>query len=132
MYHEYPWILRKPIYVTFVDGSCSLYNVKSVLKCLGNKLFIDDFFAYGDDNVLGLMLWNCGYKLIGIPEIVASHVGGLTFGRESNLSTYLWERNRIALALTTNTRYRHFILLHILRDTIVSIMKAKFLKVKLE
>jgi len=56
------------------------------VKCLGDKLFIDEFFAYGDDNVLGLMLWNCGYKLVGIPEVVASHARGLTFGRKKVLS----------------------------------------------
>jgi len=42
-YHKYPWILRKSIYVTYTDGSCTLYRVESVLKCLGNKLFIDEF-----------------------------------------------------------------------------------------
>jgi len=43
--HEYPWILSKPIYVTYVDGSCALYRVESILKCLGNKLFIDEFLV---------------------------------------------------------------------------------------
>ena len=45
-YHEYPWILRKPVYVTFVSASSALYKVESVLKCLGNRLFIDEFFGY--------------------------------------------------------------------------------------
>jgi len=43
--HEYPWVLRKPVYVTYADGSCVLYRVESVLKSLGNKLFIDEFSA---------------------------------------------------------------------------------------
>jgi GT2 family glycosyltransferase len=118
----YPWILRKPIYVTYVDGCCSLYRVESLLKCTGGKLFIDEFFGYGDDNVLGLMLWNCGCKLIAIPEIVASHARRLTFGRGrmSITSTYLSERNRVALTQITNTRYKHVVLPHALRNLTTS------------
>ena len=118
----YPWILRRPIYVTYVDGCCSLYRVESILKCTGGKLFIDEFFGYGDDNVLGLMLWSCGCKLIAIPEIIASHARGLTFGRgrRSTISTYLGERNRVTLAQITNTRYKHLVLLHALRNLMTS------------
>ena len=119
----YPWILRKPIYVTYVDGCCSLYRVESILKCTGDELFINEFFGYGDDNVLGLMLWSCGYKLIAIPEIVASHARRLTFGKGemSITSTYLRERNRVALTQITNTRYRRVVLLHALRNLITPI-----------
>jgi len=127
-YHEYPWILRKPIYVTYVDGSCALYRVESILKCLGNKLFIDEFFGYGDDNVLGLMMWNYGYKLIAIPEAVASHVRGLTFrkGKRSTFSVYLSERNRLALSLITNVTYRSIIPLHVLRSIATTTLVTGF------
>jgi len=113
-HHEYPWILRKPIYVTYVDGSCALYRVESVVKCLGNKLFIDEFFGYGDDNVLGLMMWNYGQKSVAIPEVVASHVRGLTFGKKNTFSLYLRERNRITLTQITNSRYKNIVLLYAL------------------
>ena len=118
----YPWILRRPIYVTYVDGSCSLYRVECLLKCTGGKLFINEFFGYGDDNVLGLMLWSCGCRLIAISEIIASHARGLTFGRgrRSTISIYLGERNRVALTQITNTRYKHLVLLHALRNLITS------------
>jgi len=124
--HEYPWILRKPIYVTYVDGSCAFYRVRSVVRCLDNRLFIDEFFGYGDDPALGLMMWNCGYKLVAIPEAVASHVRGLTFGRRSILSDYLSGRNRVALSLITNTRYKSIILLHVLRSITTSMLKTGF------
>jgi GT2 family glycosyltransferase len=113
-YREYPWILRKPIYVTYVDGSCALYRVENVVRCLGNKLFIDEFFGYGDDNVLGLMIWNYGQKSVAIPEVVASHARSLTFGKKGNFPVYLGERNRIALMRITNTRYRNVVLLYAL------------------
>ncbi|MEM0059176.1 MAG: glycosyltransferase family 2 protein [Desulfurococcaceae archaeon] len=115
----YPWTLRKPIYVTYADGCCSLYRVESLLKCTGGKPFINEFFGYGDDNVLGLMLWSCGCRLIAIPEVIASHARGLTFGRgKSTISTYLGERNRVALTQITNTRYKQVVLLHALRNLI--------------
>jgi GT2 family glycosyltransferase len=99
----YPWILRRPIYVTYVDGSCALYRIKSV----GNKLFIDELFIYCDDVALSLEMWNCGYKLIAIPEMVANHVRSLSFGLgKGSLSVYLSERNKVALSLITNTRLR--------------------------
>ena len=47
-----------------------------MLKCVGEKLFVEEFFGYGDDNVLGLMLWSCSFKLVAVPEAVASHVRG--------------------------------------------------------
>ena len=122
----YPWILRKPIYVTYVDGSCALYRVESLLKCTGDKLFIDEFFGYGDDNILGLMLWNCRYRLIAIPEVIASHARGLTFGRgKSAISTYLMGRSGVALAQITNTRYKRLLLLHALRNLMTSILHRR-------
>jgi GT2 family glycosyltransferase len=97
-----------------------------VLRCVGNKLFINEFFGYGDDHVLGLMMWDYGYKSAVIPEITASHVGGLTFRKYGGTyQEYLLERNRIALSLVTNTRYRDLILLHALRNVITSILKSE-------
>jgi len=117
---EFPWILRNPVYVSYTDGSCSLYRVEKILKCLGNRLFVEEFFSYGDDNVLGLMLWDYGYKLASIPEAVAEHVRGLTSGRLPFFSAYLCTRNRVTLACTTNTRYKSLVLLHVIRNVVTS------------
>jgi len=122
-YREYPWILKSPIYVTYTDGSCSLYKVKAISKCIDNKLFEEEFFGYGDDNVLGLMLWSCGYKLVAVPEAVASHFRGLTFGKKSTFSSYLIDRNRAALSVITNTRYKRVVLLHAARNAITSTLR---------
>jgi GT2 family glycosyltransferase len=121
-YREYPWILSKPVHVTYVDGSCAFYKVESILNCLGNKLFIDDFFSCCDDNLLSLMMWGCGYKSVAIPEIVASHVRRLTFGR-STFAIYLGERCRATLSLISNTKYRYMIFLHMLRNLATSALK---------
>ena len=125
--YEYPWILSKPLQITYADGSCALYKVESLMKCLGNKLFIDEFFGYYDDTVLGLMMWNCGYESIMIPEPVASHARGLTFGKKrGSTSHYLGVRNRIALSLITNSRYRRLILLFAFRNSAYTIIKMGF------
>jgi GT2 family glycosyltransferase len=109
------------MYVTYIDGCCAFYRVESVLRSFGNKLFIDELFGYYDDTALGLMLWNRGYKLIVIPEVIATHVRNLSFGKEGrSLLTYLGERNRIALSLVTNTRYKHVILFYMLKRALAS------------
>ena len=118
---EYPWALRKPMYVTYIDGCCAFYRVEGVLRSSGDKLFIDELFGYYDDTALGLMLWNRKYKLIVIPDVVAAHARNLSFGKgKSSLSVYLSERNRVALSLVTNTRYKHVVLLRMLRRALAS------------
>ena len=122
--NAYPWILRKPIYVTYADGSTALYRVESVLRCVGERLFIDEFFAYGDDSILGWMLWNCGFSSISVPEVVAYHARSSTFKRTGGLGAYLVDRNRVAQAFISNSRYRHVILLHALRNTVTSLLSS--------
>jgi GT2 family glycosyltransferase len=122
--HAYPWILRRPIYITYADGSVALYRVESVLKCVGEKLFIDEFFAYGDDSTLGLMLWNCKFPLISIPEVVAYHARSSTFKKISGLGAYLTDRNRVAQAFITNSKYKNVILLHALRNVATSLLSS--------
>jgi len=130
--HEYPWILRRSIYITYADGSAALYRVESILKCVGEKLFIDEFFAYGDDNILGLMLWSCGFSSISIPKVVAYHARGSTLGRKGSFGFYLFERNRIAIALISNTRYKHMVFLHTLRNIVTATLKTELDVSKIE
>jgi hypothetical protein len=65
--------------------------------------------------------WESRCKL-RLRALVASHARGLVFGRgrKSTISTYLGERNRVALAQITNTRYKQVVLLHTLRNLITS------------
>jgi len=44
----------------------------------------------------------------------------LVGGRKSTISTYLGKRNRVALTQITNTRYKHIVLLHALRNLTTS------------
>lgn len=110
-----PWIIRRPFYITYADGAYALYNVNSVLKTIGDKLFLSELWGYGDDVLLGLLLWNKGFNIIAIPEIVATHNRGSTFGKTSFLKIYLGERNRVALSGLTNVKYKYRIWIHSLR-----------------
>jgi GT2 family glycosyltransferase len=105
----YPWILRHPVYVSYADGSCSLYRVEHVLKCVGERLFVGEFFAYGDDNVLGLELWGCGHPSVALEKAVAEHYRSATLGRKRTrrlLAEYYSARNGVALARVSNSRLR--------------------------
>ena len=120
---QYPWIIRKPFYTTYADGAYAIYEVRAIRRCIGEKLFFDEFFGYGDDNVIGLMLWDRGYKVVAIPEIVAKHKRSSSFGsisieKQTPLNPYLTVRNRIALLYLTNSRYSWSTLFYLLRRSL--------------
>ena len=103
--------IKKAFYVTYADGAYSLYRIESIKKATGfqNKIFYDEMFAYFDDNILGLQLWNSNFKIISIPKIVALHRRSSSFGKISPLKLYLIIRGFCALNEITNTRFKLFI-----------------------
>lgn len=120
-----PWLIKRPFYVTYASGAYALYRVAHVLKSMGEKLFYDELFGFWDDAVLGLKLWNNHYKVITIPEIVATHRRGATFRKRDTraLTIYLGERNRVAVSCVTNTRYKHAIRFHSIRAMLLGAFK---------
>jgi GT2 family glycosyltransferase len=120
--YEHPWVLRRPVYVTYVDGVAALFRVESVLRCVGNKLFVDELFAYYDDSSLCLLLWGCGYPSISVPEAVAYHARSSTFKGMSFSYIYLPARNRIASMLVSNSRHKQVLLLYMLRNVATSLL----------
>jgi len=120
---RYPWIIRKPFYITYADGAYVIYKVSAIRRCMGEKLFFDEFFGYGDDNILGLMLWNHGYRVVTIPEIVAKHKRYSSFGsvfieKQTPLNMYLERRSHAALLCLSNSRYHLPTLLYLLRNSL--------------
>jgi GT2 family glycosyltransferase len=76
-------IMRTPLYITYPSGAYSIWRVDAVLKAnKAERLFYDELFAYCDDNVLGLKIWNTGYKAASFPYVVAEHNTSSTFGRD--------------------------------------------------
>lgn len=121
-----PWIIKKPFCITYADGAYALYRVESVLKTMNERLFLNEFFAYGDDIILGLMLWNKGYKIISIPENVAVHSRSSSFGKDLTANkAYFGERVGSALIQLTNTRWKSLFWLHRMRTTISKVNRKK-------
>ncbi|MBS7648475.1 MAG: glycosyltransferase family 2 protein [Candidatus Bathyarchaeia archaeon] len=105
-----PFILRKPVFVTYTCGAYNMYRILALKKvgCI-NKLFSDIMFAYFDDSVLGLKLWNIGYKSAVIPEVTGRHVLNLSFGKTSPNKVYYSIRGWTVLNEITNSRYKKLI-----------------------
>jgi len=106
-----PSEVKKAFYVSYTDGAYSLYKVKSIRKATGfpDRIFYDEMFGYFDDIILGLQLWDSGFKVVSFPRIVALHRRSSTFRRVSPLKLYLITRSYYALNELTNSRFKSFI-----------------------
>jgi GT2 family glycosyltransferase len=76
--HECPGI-DKVHYVTYADGAYALVKMGTISKaCSKGRPFINETFLYLDDYMLGLMLWNKGYKVAYVPVRAGIHFEGLS------------------------------------------------------
>ncbi|MEM2293215.1 MAG: glycosyltransferase [Nitrososphaerota archaeon] len=119
---------RRPFYITYTDGSYALYNVNALKKvAYSNIMLLPQTFGYLDDNLLGLLLWNHGYRIISIPQPVAFHKRGATFKEIAKLYSL---RGRITLILSTTTRYKKTLLLeNMLKLPMPSLQQLKKFKI---
>jgi GT2 family glycosyltransferase len=103
--------LSKPRYITFAYGGYSVHRVSSIKRAVGkdDAIFDDYMFAYYDDNVLGLKMWNTGSKVIAIPVITVRHKGSSSFGRIRATQAYLDARAAATLNEICNSRYKKLI-----------------------
>lgn len=113
-----PGSLSKPVYITSADGAYSIHRVQAIRKMKGqnNNLFDDFVFACLDDYMLGLELWNSGFKVRAFPLITAKHRRGTSFNRVGALRTYLTARNQIMLHEISNSRYKNLFKLLFLKQ----------------
>jgi GT2 family glycosyltransferase len=64
----------RPHYVTYADGVYMVVNTEIVKKVsVHGKPFLDKAFLYFDDHILGLLLWNKGYKVRYYPVRAGLH-----------------------------------------------------------
>jgi GT2 family glycosyltransferase len=71
--------INKEHYVTYANGAYMLVKAKTVRKaCPNGKPFIEETYLYLDDNLLGLILWNKGYKIKYIPVDSGIHFVSMT------------------------------------------------------
>ncbi|MEM1541420.1 MAG: glycosyltransferase family 2 protein [Ignisphaera sp.] len=104
-------VKKRLFYVTYADGAYALLNVEAVKKATGfkNRLFYDKMFAYFDDSILGLQLWNAGFKVVNCPIPVAYHRRSSTFGMISPKKLYYSTRGFYATNEICNSRFKEFI-----------------------
>ena len=121
---EHPESLKKPVYITSADAAYSIFRVKAINKIpdQNNRLFDDYLFGYFDDHMLGLKLWNSGFKIKAFPIITAKHRRGSSFKKVGPLQTYLGARNLIIINEISNSRYKNLIRLLSFRQ-----LSARFL-----
>jgi GT2 family glycosyltransferase len=122
-----PSNMGKTLNVSYADGAFSIYRVNAVKKALKceDKIFDDNLFAYFEDASLGLKLWNSGYRIKSFPFIAAKHARGSTSRGRQQFLVYILTRNHIAFALSSNTKFKIFILIFHLRKLIVYFIRYR-------
>jgi GT2 family glycosyltransferase len=106
--------INKEHYVTYADGAYMLVKAEAVRKaCSNGKPFIEETFLYLDDSLLGLILWNRGYKIKYIPVDSGVHFVSMT--TRGSKVTYYSTRGSTALWYLTKTKYSNLRWLWLLR-----------------
>jgi len=113
--YECPGV-NKSHYVTFASGAYMIINTEIVRKVSPEgKPFIDETFLYLDDVLLGLILWNRGYKVAYVPVASGYHYGSLSTRYVAN---YYSRRARTALIRLLNTRFSWIKAIYLIRLSI--------------
>jgi GT2 family glycosyltransferase len=95
--HECPGI-NKSHYVTYADGANMLVKAEAIRRnCPNGKPFIDETFLYVDDYLLGVILWNRGYKVAYVPVKSGTHYASLTTGSSKTGRYYSWRASTIGI-----------------------------------
>jgi len=125
--YKSPGMINRPLAVTYTSGAYSIYRVSSLLDVWHGmeKIFFDFGFGYFDDNLLGLQMWNHGWKCRVYPVKVGIHKASLSFGRASSLRAYLSLRNTLLLNEITNSRYKSVIPIFAFRDAFPRAFSSK-------
>jgi GT2 family glycosyltransferase len=95
--HECPGI-NKSHYVTYADGAYMLVKAEAIQRnCPDGKPFIDETFLYVDDYLLGVILWNRGYKVAYVPVKSGTHYVSLTTDSRKTWRYYGWRATTIGI-----------------------------------
>jgi GT2 family glycosyltransferase len=110
----------KPHDVSYADGAYMIVNV-DIIKNVGvnGKPFLDKAFLYFDDYVLGLLLWNRGYKARYYPVKAGIHYAHKTI---KPILSYYGVRAHTALINIVKTRFKPIAGFHVLRRLVVHSM----------
>jgi len=93
-------------YITYPTGAYMVVKAEIIKKVFPEgKPFIDSTFLYLDDDLVGLTLWNYGYKVAYIPIEAGMHFENLTLKRMSKIALYYATRAQIARINVIRTRF---------------------------
>ncbi|MEM2074405.1 MAG: hypothetical protein QXO33_07640, partial [Nitrososphaeria archaeon] len=90
--------------MTYTCGAYSVYRVNA-LRGL-KKVYFPEAFRYLDDDLIGLRMWNLGYKSKYFPVEARTHYSGTKFMKYNTLADECNVRNRLILRLITENRFR--------------------------
>lgn len=97
--------------VSYVSGAFALYRTDAVQRIVKNgSLFDEDMFAFFDDKILGIRLWENGYSSLCLPIIAGYHKGSQSLNKLST-KEYLIYRAWLTTIWTSNCKYRLFIIM---------------------
>jgi GT2 family glycosyltransferase len=98
--------IDKPHYITYPTGAYMVIKAEIIKRVFpGGKPFMDVTFLYLDDDLVGLTLWNHGYKVAYIPVKAGVHFESLTLKRMSRRALYYALRAQIARIDAIRTRF---------------------------
>jgi GT2 family glycosyltransferase len=106
----------KEIYETYPYGAVALLKNEAILEANKgiNQIFDEEIFIYFDDTLLGLKLWNIGWKVLFYPLLTARHLGGgstkVIFHR------YHMLRSRTATIKAVNHKYKKLTNLYLYKN----------------
>ncbi|MEM3873127.1 MAG: glycosyltransferase family 2 protein, partial [Nitrososphaeria archaeon] len=100
-HHPY---FKRSYNVTYTCGAYSVYRVNA-LRGL-KEVYFPEAFGYLDDDLIGLRMWNLGYKSKYFPVEAGTHYSGTTFMKYNTLADECNVRNRLILRLITENRFR--------------------------
>jgi len=96
--------INKEHYVTYANGAYMLVKAEAIRKAGPNgKPFMEETFLYLDDDLLGLILWNKGYKIKYVPINSGVHFASMT--TRGSKVTYYYMRGSIARWYFIKTKY---------------------------
>ncbi|MGB9828325.1 MAG: hypothetical protein ACPLSM_07395 [Thermosphaera sp.] len=92
--------------MSYANGAYMVVKTNIISSVMpSGKPFIEETFLYLDDDLLGLILWNRGYRVKYIPADSGIHFASST--TKGSVSAYYGLRGSVARLYITKTKYSH-------------------------
>jgi len=105
--------------ISYADGSYCVVRVEALKHIQGDYLFDEELFAYLEDALLGVKLWNNGYTVKAVPATVGRHLRG-----GSSKSTFAAIQSFKNKAAVRQVIFTHFGCLYFYRIFLLSLFQC--------